>query len=260
MKNSIEGPNCIDPKICHGDCCSIQIDIPKVLASEYIKLKKANEEDFVRSDIFSFKLRFNESTRKCCLFDKDINGCGVHKTGIKPPQCWIYPTKFTNQNGIDIRCKKIGGWRINNIENAKKAEKILQKYNFLCRIEAKKELKLIKERINNSIKRNKKEISFVKMIQENAPKELAGIKDSWNSILPLSAEGISLQMKKFCLKYNKDCKNLQNNFLECCQICKIIAHKLLEFLENTLNIILKKEGANSDGFYPFFLLFRHLEF
>ena len=83
MKNSIIGPNCIDPNNCHGDCCSIQIDIPKILAKEYINLGKAKKEDFIRSDIYSFKLRFDEKIRKCFLFDSNINGCSVHETGIK---------------------------------------------------------------------------------------------------------------------------------------------------------------------------------
>ncbi|GAG76255.1 unnamed protein product, partial [marine sediment metagenome] len=29
MKSAIEGPSCIDPHICKGDCCSIKIDVPK---------------------------------------------------------------------------------------------------------------------------------------------------------------------------------------------------------------------------------------
>ena len=58
MRTAIGGPDCTNPLICQGDCCSIQIDVPKVLAKEYIKRKIAKKEDFIRSDIFSFKLRF----------------------------------------------------------------------------------------------------------------------------------------------------------------------------------------------------------
>ena len=52
MNSAIEGPNCLD--ICHGDCCSIKIDIPKILAKEYIKKGYAKKSDFIRSDVFSF--------------------------------------------------------------------------------------------------------------------------------------------------------------------------------------------------------------
>jgi len=96
MKEAIDGPNCIDPNICHGDCCSIKIDVPKVLANEYIKNGWATKDDFIRSDVFSFHQRFDDISGKCFLFDKSLNGCSVHETGIKPPQCWIYPTNFSN--------------------------------------------------------------------------------------------------------------------------------------------------------------------
>ncbi|MBN1216608.1 MAG: YkgJ family cysteine cluster protein [Candidatus Lokiarchaeota archaeon] len=259
MKNSVDGPNCIDPNNCRGDCCSIQIDIPKILAKEYINLGKAKKEDFIRSDIYSFKLRFDEKIGKCFLFDSNINGCSVHETGIKPPQCWIYPTKFNNKNGNPISCKKLSGWRINNLENTKEAKKILNKYNFLCQLEAKKEIRLIKKRINNFVEINNKKIALAKLLHNYAPKDIAGFKDTWNNILPLSAEGISLQMKKFCMKYNKGCKYLINNFLECNQICNLVAQKLVNFIENNLYIIIKKEGVDSDGNYPFILLFKYLE-
>ena len=94
MNSAIDGPNCLD--MCHGDCCSIRINVPKILANEFINLGYANKEDFIRSDVFSFKLRFDEKKGKCFLFDKNINGCSVHNSGIKPPQCWIYPTNFSN--------------------------------------------------------------------------------------------------------------------------------------------------------------------
>ena len=259
MKTTIEGPNCTDPTICHGDCCSIQIDVPKILAKEYINQKIAQKEDFIRSDIFSFKLRFDENTRKCFLFDKNINGCSVHKMGIKPPQCWIYPTKFLIQDGKVVKCKRSDGWRIKNTEKAKQAGAVLQKYNFLCQLEAKKELDLIKDRIRNSNNKEFQEKNLIKKIQNISPKELAGFKDSWKSILPLSAEGVSLQIKKFCTKYNRVCELIPDNFLECNQICKIIAHKLLDFLENNLYIYIKKKGPDSDGQYPFYLLFNELD-
>jgi len=156
MKSSIIGPNCIDPEICRGDCCSIKIDIPKVLAKEYIKREYATKEDFIRSDIFSFQLRFNEKTGKCFLFDKEINGCKVHNSGIKPPQCWIYPTGFSNPEGKEISCKKTKGWKITNSENLKQAEKLLNYYNFLCQVEAKKELININKRVWKKISKNSK--------------------------------------------------------------------------------------------------------
>ena len=98
MSSAIEGPNCIF--VCHGDCCSIKINVPKILAQEYIKKGDATKDDFIRGDIFSFKLRFDDLKGKCFLYNKKINGCLVHNSGIKPPQCWIYPTKFFNPDNL----------------------------------------------------------------------------------------------------------------------------------------------------------------
>ena len=225
MKSAIEGPNCIDPQICRGNCCSIKIDVPKILAEEYIKRGYANRRDFVRSNIFTFQLRFNEKTGKCFLFDKEINGCSIHKSGIKPPQCWIYPTGFSNPNNYEISCKKSSGWKIINIAKAKEAEMLLQKYIFLCNIEAKKELRLIRERL--------------------------GYKDS----TVLSAEGLSLQMKKFCFLYSENCKHLVDNFLDCTIICEVVADKLIEFLIENLYPYIKEKGQDTYGDYPLFKLF-----
>ena len=126
MKSAIKGPNCTDPSICHGDCCSIKIDVPKILAEEYIKRGYAKKKDFTRSNVFSFQLRFEDKTGKCFLFNKEINGCLVHNTGIKPPQCWIYPTSFSNTFNVEIQCKHASGWKIIDSKKTKTAEKLLK--------------------------------------------------------------------------------------------------------------------------------------
>ena len=132
MKSAIDGPNCLD--VCYGDCCSIRINVPKILANEYIDKGYASKDDFIRSDVFSFKLRFDEEKAKCFLYDKNINGCLVHASGIKPPQCWIYPTKFANPENKEISCKKASGWKIIDFEKAttkKKTKNIGQIESFL---------------------------------------------------------------------------------------------------------------------------------
>ncbi len=259
MKSAIEGPNCTDPQICKGDCCSIKIDVPKILAEEYIKRGYASKRDFVRSNIFTFQLRFNEKTGKCFLFDKEINGCLIHKSGIKPPQCWIYPTGFSNLNSNEISCKKSSGWSIINITKAKEAEKLLQKYIFLCHIEAKKEFRLIRERLGYKDSRNSK-LKF-KLLKEElmsiAPSHLGGFKDFWDRISLLPAEGLSLQMKKFCFIHNNNCNILSDNFLSCNKICEVVAIKLIEFLRLNLYPYIKNNGSDICGDYPLFKLFNH---
>jgi len=257
MKSAIEGPNCIDPQICKGDCCSIQIDFPKVLANEYIRRGYADTNDFIRSNVFSFYLRFDVTTGKCFLFDKEINGCSIHNSGIKPPQCWIYPTGFSNPENKPIMCKKVGGWKIKDIGKAKQAEKLLQTFIFLCEIEAKKELKSIQDRLNDSddIVSKNSLYSLKKELKKIPPSSLGGFKDLWEHISILPAEGLSLQMKKFCVQNNKDCELLVDNFMKCPNICETIANKLVEFLQKNLIAYVKKEDGDVNGEYPLYKLF-----
>ncbi len=248
MKYAIEGPNCIS--ICHGDCCSIKIDVPKILAKQYIKQGYAVKDDFIRGDVFSFKLRFDDAKGKCFLYNKEINGCSVHNSGMKPPQCWIYPTNFSNPTHKDISCKRINGWKIVNTKKAKEAEKLLQYYIFLCKLEAKKEAKAIITRLNN----NSCENNLRNLLKQTPPSRLAGIKDTWDCISVLYAQGMSLQLKKVCQKFNKKCEYLvDNNFLECPSICEQISNKLIDFLQQILvNYI--KNNIDSEGEYPFIKL------
>ena len=247
MKEAIDGPNCIDPNICHGDCCSIKIDVPKVLAEEYIKNGWAKKDDFIRSDVFSFQLRFDDKSGKCFLFDKSLNGCSVHKTGIKPPQCWIYPTNFSNPDNKEISCKRAPGWSIKDSKKAEEAEKLLQNYISICEIEANIE----KEGLNQRIKVAELLLSIMSV----APSQLGGFRDTWDDFNILPAEGLSLTMKKFCHKYNKSCKMIPDNFFECKAICRTIARKLIEFLQNNLPEFVKKNGLDVDGDYPLYKLF-----
>jgi hypothetical protein len=251
MKSSIEGPNCINPNICKGDCCSIKIDISKVLAKEYITRGYANKNDFIRSSVFSFCLRFDDKMGKCFLFDKTINGCKVHDSGIKPPQCWIYPTNFSNPKNKEIDCKRASGWKIIDSVKTREAEILLKKYVFLCELEAKKELKRIINRTGGG--KLKKDLSGI------APSHLGGFRDTWNRFKTLPAEGVSLQLKKFCHKYNKDCEILSKNFLECSNICDKIADKLIDFLQYNIYNFIKCEGADTEGKYPFYKLFEFVK-
>lgn len=253
MKEAISGPDCTNSVICKGDCCSIKIDVPKELAEEYVKLGHATINDFIRSNIFAFQLRFDENTGKCFLFDKKRNGCSVHHSGIKPPQCWIYPTNFNTQDNNPIRCRKVNGWDIIDQEKADRAEILFYRYNSLCQLEYKEELNKIPERLKNSIpdlKLNLKKIP---------PSQLGGFKDHWNSIGILSAEGFSLQMKKFCFSYKKSCKFLKTNFMDCQFICRTIITQLIIYLQNHLFNLIKEEGSDVNGDYPLYKLLNRLE-
>lgn len=241
MNSAIEGPNCLD--ICHGDCCSIKIDIPKILAEEYIKRGFAKKSDFVRSDVFSFKLRFDEKKAKCFLYDKSINGCLVHTSGIKPPQCWIYPTNFSNPENKEISCKRAKGWKIIDSDKSKEAEDLLQYYIFLCSLEAKSEMKNIKKRLSSSISEN----ILKESLKNTPPHEISGFRDTWDYISILLAEGFSLQLKKYCQTTNKQC-----DFLKCNSVCDKVILDLINFLQQNLYdyVINPDYGPDTDGEYP----------
>jgi len=203
MRSAIQGPNCLI--VCNGDCCSIKINIARVLA----------EED----------------------------------SGIKPPQCWIYPTNFSNPEYKEISCKKAHGWRILDPKKAKEAEKLLKYYTFLCQLEAKKELNLMNSRINHTLTKN----HLKDLLKHTSPSELAGFKDNWNKFSTLSAQGVSLQMKKFCKKFNHKCGI---EYLSCNSICDKVIEGLLEFLQQNIFKYVQKYGPDHEGEYTFIMLQR----
>ena len=257
MKEAIEGPDCTDPRNCHGDCCSITIDIPKVLAEWYIEEGLAKKKDFIRSNIFSFHLRFDEKTGKCFFFDKKINGCRIHNTGRKPPQCWIYPTGFSNPSNKIMRCKRLEGWRITNQIKTQEAEKLLAYYVFLCQIEVLNERKKIMERLRHSCSMEQRNIDadLQSSLESMPPSRLGGFRDDWDDIKYLSAEGYSLQMKKFCIQFNPDCEVLRTNFLNCEHMCDKIAKKIIEYLNSNILGYIKKNGLECEGEYPLYKIF-----
>jgi hypothetical protein len=246
MKDSIIGPNCLE--ICKSDCCAIKIDVPKILAKEYIKCGYAVKTDFIRSDVFSFKLKFDEQKGKCFLYDTGINGCLVHNSGIKPPQCWIYPTNFSNPEKKKIRCKKANGWEIIDPKKTQEAEQLLHYYVFLCQLEAKSEMRKVNERVKKSLLND----SLKKQLKNIPPCRISGFKDNWDTFTVLPAEGISLQLHKLCRKVNSSCELILNNdFLSCMAICDDVAKKILIFLQQNIDNYINKVGADNAGEYLF---------
>ena len=119
----------------------------------------------------------------------------------------------------------------------------MEYYVFLCKLEAKKELKNIYKRFSNS--NSKKNLK--KLLMKTAPSRMAGFKDSWDSFSLLPAEGISLQLKKFCRELNQNCGK---EFLECSSICEKMCEKILLLLQN-LYLFVKTNGPDTEGQYPF---------
>ena len=91
---------------------------------------------------------------------------------------------------------------------------------------------------------------------KTAPSRIAGFKDSWDCISILPAEGISLQLKKFCRELSKNCGK---EFLECSSICEKISLFLSGFLQQNLYLFVKTNGPDTEGKYPFIKLFEFWE-
>ncbi len=92
-----------------------------------------------------------------------------------------------------------------------------------------------------------------KLLRSTPPSAIAGFKDSWDNIIILSAQGISLQLRKFCESANKGCKI---NYLTCNSICDKVNNRLFEFLQKNLYKYVKKYGLDHDGEYSFLKLSR----
>ncbi|MHA1688376.1 MAG: hypothetical protein ACTSUN_03400 [Promethearchaeota archaeon] len=258
IQKAIEGHNCTDPYICKGNCCSIEIGVPKALAKILIKKKLAKPSDFIRDNVFSFKLRFDPNSGKCFLFDEKINGCSIHFSGLKPPQCWIYPTGFSQASKNDIACKKTKEWKIVSPKKAKKAERIFSRYILKCKEEARNEIKDIEKRIGKfESPKSKKIYKYLQQELMNIPpSQVAGFQDGWSSFNLLPAEGYSLQLKKICEIYNPSCSILHDNFLNCTHICLKVSNAILNLLFQNLQDFISREGIPPSGEYPFYLLFK----
>ncbi|MBN2156014.1 MAG: YkgJ family cysteine cluster protein [Candidatus Lokiarchaeota archaeon] len=236
MRDSISGPNCIDPSICHADCCHIMIDVPKFLAEHYIGQNIAEKEDFRRGDLFSFKINISTSNSKCVFYDVTTNGCKLHSTLIKPPQCWIYPTGFSNQPSEEkkfaddgtITCKVASRWKITDTTKTSQAKILFNHYVQFCETEFASENTKEKIRI-----RLEPVFDLLKILP---PKTIAGVIDGWDHFTVLQSEGISLKLKTLCDQLSRDKCNYE--YIECTHVCNEIIEILhRNLLEDILNFV-----------------------
>ena len=68
----------------------------------------------------------------------------------------------------------------------------------------------------------------------------------------LQAEGLSLQVKKFCEKFNQDCKYLPNDFLSCESICDLIVEAIISYYKENLMKLIKENGLDNNGEYSLY--------
>ncbi|MHA1584983.1 MAG: hypothetical protein ACTSWL_06990 [Promethearchaeota archaeon] len=244
VKNAISGPDCTDPDICHGDCCFVNMDVPKALVEWYIENGWASIVDFDRGNRFSFKIKMDLDSLRCNFFDFSMNGCKLHTSGMKVPQCWVYPTGLDPNSPQDF-CKKAKGWKIIEAENAKKANQILEEYMRLCLEEAEFE---------NSNEKILKRLNFEPngldtQLSHLGPSKIAGVNDGFEHFSVLHGESYNLALRTFC-----DRQDCNTEYFQCPSCCPPVIEEILQMLIDKLPRFIQLNGFKQS--YPFFELLK----
>jgi len=231
MRDNTLGPDCVDPAKCRGDCCSIMIDVPRVLVELYLSQKWLAAENLRRGGPFAFRLGVSDSTAKCVFFNPRINGCGVHFTGFKPPQCWIYPIGFTKG---EKTCKKGYTWDIINAEKAREAEILLEDYKAFSIEEAREEVPRLKAGWATL------RLIIAGKMKTIPPSRFLGMTWGFEGLQPLDGAGFSLQIKAICTEVLPEC---QKHFMECPSMCERVVDTIIERYESHLDLFF--QGSES---------------
>nr|MDO8118104.1 hypothetical protein [Candidatus Sigynarchaeota archaeon] len=132
MLGNVDGPDCTDRETCKNNCCGIMIDIPSVLAGQYIAKGYLRDKDIRRGDAFAWKLNVHPGTGRCVFYDPSIHGCKIYvdEIGLRPPQCAIYPAGYTT--GAKACKAGAGPWTINDKRKGEACESLLKVYIAAC--------------------------------------------------------------------------------------------------------------------------------
>ncbi|MHA1522550.1 MAG: hypothetical protein ACTSRK_20470 [Promethearchaeota archaeon] len=226
---TVSGPNCVDPKVCHGDCCFVHLDVPRALVQHYIDSGCATINNFKRGITFAFEPVMDLATLKCPFFDPEINGCGLHFSGVKIPQCWVYPTGL-DPDDINSTCKRAEGWTIVDPSRANAALKILSEYMELCKQEAAYE-----QRPDQITKRLNAMESTVFLTFK--PSQLAGIQDGWDKWGGIVEEGWQLGLRTLCNKIK-----CSHSYFECSRVCDELNSILFQLIGDKVPDFIRAHG------------------
>jgi Fe-S-cluster containining protein len=228
VRDNTTGPNCVDPAQCRGDCCSIMIDVPRVLVDLYVDQGWITSAELRRGGPFAFRLGVSDQTAKCVFFDPRLNGCRVHFTGFKPPQCWIYPTGFAKGEKI---CKKGYTWDLIDGDKAVKAEQLLEEYKAFSLEEVQGEVARLKAGWAKS------RPALSNKLKSIPPARFLGMTWVRDGLQPLDAAGYSLQIKGICESSGGTCAK---DFMECGAMCELVVEAILSRYENRLDLFYQR--------------------
>jgi Fe-S-cluster containining protein len=207
------------------------IDIPRVLAELFVTQGWLQPCQLRRGGPFAFRLGVSPETAKCVFFSPQINGCRIHFTGFKPPQCWIYPTGFSA--GVKT-CKKGYDWDIVDPQKARAAENLLEDYKAFSLEEVRHEIELL-------------EASFAEEDQflRNAlaslpPRKFVGLSWGYSGLEVADAGGNSLQIKSTCEAVVPDCPR---DFMECPHLCSPLVDTIIALYAQNLGRYYQNEES-----------------
>jgi hypothetical protein len=235
MLGNVDGPNCTDRSICKNNCCSIMIDIPHVLARNYIEQGRLGPGDVRRGDVFAWMLNVRSDTNKCAFFSPNIYGCRIYVDDLntRPPQCAVYPAGYTTGAA---RCKAgAGPWLVKDVATGIASERLMGAYKKFCLAERDNIKKALVTSIPEAF-----EGRFLQMLGEVSPCSIVGIKETWFGFEPLLAEGRSFSFKQFC---DPGCVKA---FLDCNRACNSAIDRLLAFIKSTMPAFIEKRDMKEE--------------
>ncbi|MHA1717702.1 MAG: hypothetical protein ACTSXP_18825 [Promethearchaeota archaeon] len=234
MLSNVDGPNCTDRKLCLDNCCNIMIDIPHILAREYIEKNLLSPLDLVRGDVFAWQLNVKPETNRCCFFSDEIYGCTlyVEKLHLRPPQCAVYPAGYVE--GAKSCKSNLGPWIVKDARVGELCRRMMNLYKSYCIHEKERIERELIENIPNLFDEN-----FKDSLCSMPPSHITGIKDTWMGFRPLDAEGRSLSFKRFCMLGKTNC---HVEFLECQNVCEQVANIFIKKLIEIMPSYLRNHG------------------
>jgi hypothetical protein len=223
MLGNVDGPNCTDRETCNNNCCSIMIDTPRFLAQKYIDASRLRPADLRRGDAFSWKLNVNDVTGKCVFFSPKLYGCQMYVDDLdaRPPQCAIYPAGYTTGA---IACKAgAGPWIVKDEMLGASCERLMALYKNYCVAERERDKDALISNVVSMI-----DTRFVRLLGGTCPSGIAGVKDTWDGLEPLLADGKSLSIRMFCID------GCPTGFLQCDCMCEGASRAFADFLKDVL--------------------------
>jgi hypothetical protein len=217
----MHGPSCITRETCQGACCTENIDVPQALVKYYCKYGWASSSDFFRGGIFAFQIQVSSITHRCIFFDLQLNGCRLHQTHLKPPQCALYPLKHTETSAI---CRM--NYSV-TIDSSKEEElhSLFKQYHHCCAGEWHNRLSHL--RFNWDFKRK-----FPLQLEKVRPSRLLGVQVHKDTCEPLITDNFSWSALSFCDQIQ--CVHVTQAYFSCEKICPRMAQLMTQVLRHQI--------------------------